>query len=124
MLYLISEKECCPEEIILIIPSLILRKKEEVFDKETENTMDVSKLLGLKCEDTTDERRFEDTNASGPNVTDHTHSDEDLDLDNSYLKHDHGEESEHRHRIRHGGKVSNDEEREGFSCPVQWMQIM
>lgn len=95
------------------------KKKEEVFDKETENTMDVSKLLGLKCEDTTDEEDLaEDTNASGPIVTDHTHSDEDFNLDNGYLNHDHGEESEHRHRIRVGGgeAVSNDdEEMEGFS---------
>ena len=50
----------------MIILSLILRKNKEVFDKETENTMDVSRLLGLKCEDTTDEEDLaEDTNASG-----------------------------------------------------------
>ena len=45
------------------------KREEEVFDKETENTIDVSKLLGLKCEDTTDEEDLvEDTNASSNNA--------------------------------------------------------
>ena len=94
------------------------KKKEEVFDKETENTMDVSKLLGLKCEDTTDsEELAENANATGSVLTDHSHSDEEFNLDNGYLNHAHDDESEHGHRIRVGGSEARtqEEEMEGFS---------